>query len=86
MFEQLLDLSPGLKAFAALLFIVLTGRALNAKLRRQQGLLPLPPGPPGHWLFGNALPREKYVTLISLTAPSETNLKDEVNHSSLPHG
>lgn len=85
MFERLLDLSPGLKAFAALLVIVLTGRALNAKLRRQRGLQ-LPPGPPGHWLFGNALPREKYVTFISLAAASEANLKDEVYHSSLPHG
>ncbi|KIJ58501.1 hypothetical protein HYDPIDRAFT_116984, partial [Hydnomerulius pinastri MD-312] len=48
-----------MKALGALVALVLAGTAVRAKLRGRKRL-PLPPGPPGHWLFGNALPRAKY--------------------------
>lgn len=60
MFELLPDLAFQAKALAALVALVLAGSAVRAKLKSSRRL-PLPPGPPGHWLFGNALPRTKYV-------------------------
>ncbi|KAH0838681.1 cytochrome P450 [Lanmaoa asiatica] len=50
------DLPFQLKALATLAALALTVGALRAGLKRRRRL-PLPPGPPGHWLFGNALPR-----------------------------
>lgn len=42
-----------------LLFVVLavTVLAYISKRRKQSAGLPLPPGPPAHWLFGNELPK-----------------------------
>ena len=58
------ELTPGLafpaKVLTALLALVFAGNAVHARLRNKRRL-PLPPGPPGHWFFGNALPRAKYV-------------------------
>ncbi|KAH7922342.1 cytochrome P450 [Leucogyrophana mollusca] len=45
-----------LQSLGALVAVVVAGYALSVKLR-SRSRLPLPPGPPGHWLFGNALPR-----------------------------
>ncbi|KAH7884146.1 cytochrome P450 [Phlebopus sp. FC_14] len=60
MFEDLpLTLPDGIlhvRTLGALVAILLAGAAVRAKLKAR-GRLPLPPGPPGHWLFGNALPR-----------------------------
>lgn len=72
MFELLPDLAFQLKALAALVALVLAGSAVRAKLK-SRGRLPLPPGPPGHWLFGNALPKAKYVQLVSVS--SQSNLR-----------
>ncbi|KAG2338809.1 cytochrome P450 [Suillus weaverae] len=44
------------KALGALVALVLAGSFFRSKIR-SRSRLPLPPGPPGHWLFGNALPR-----------------------------
>lgn len=60
MLQVLSDLPFQAKALAALLALVLAGSAVRATLKRNRRL-PLPPGPPGHWLFGNAIPRAKYV-------------------------
>lgn len=38
--------------------------------------LPLPPGPPGHWLFGNQLPASGYVRSVP-TNPSDQVLVTE---------
>ncbi|KAF8551911.1 cytochrome P450 [Imleria badia] len=57
MFELLPELALQAKVLAALLALVLAGGAVRATLKRKRRL-PLPPGPPGHWLFGNAIPRE----------------------------
>jgi len=54
----MLDLTFQLKALGALIALFLAGKVLRAKIR-SSSRLPLPPGPPGHWLFGNALPRAK---------------------------
>lgn len=54
----MLDLTFQLKALGALVALFLAGKVLQAKIR-SRSRLPLPPGPPGHWLFGNALPRAK---------------------------
>ncbi|KAG1843662.1 cytochrome P450 [Suillus subluteus] len=43
------------KAVGAFVALVLAGNVLRTKLRSRSHL-PLPPGPPGHWLFGNLLP------------------------------
>ncbi|KAG6371545.1 cytochrome P450 [Boletus reticuloceps] len=56
MFQLLPDVAFQAKALAALLALVLAGSAVRAKLKGNPRL-PLPPGPPGHWLLGNALPR-----------------------------
>ncbi|KAI5994581.1 cytochrome P450 [Pisolithus orientalis] len=45
------------KAVGALIALAILGKAVRSQLRARRRL-PLPPGPPGHWLFGNALPRE----------------------------
>ncbi|KAI9572561.1 cytochrome P450 [Boletus coccyginus] len=50
------DLTFPVKALGALVALVLASSAVRAKLK-SRGRLPLPPGPPGHWLFGNAMPR-----------------------------
>jgi len=60
MFELMHDPTFPVKALAALVALVLAGSAVRAKLKSRRRL-PLPPGPPGHWLFGNAMPRAKYV-------------------------
>ncbi|KAG1824835.1 cytochrome P450 [Suillus subaureus] len=49
-------LSFGLKALAVLVALVLAANVLRAKIRLRPRL-PLPPGPPGHWLFRNPLPK-----------------------------
>lgn len=59
----MLDLTFELKALGALVALLLAGNVLRAKIR-SSSRLPLPPGPPGHWLFGNALPRTKYAHSI----------------------
>ncbi|KAG8220189.1 cytochrome P450 [Butyriboletus roseoflavus] len=56
MFELLFDLTFQVKALAALAAMLLACGAARAQLKSKRRL-PLPPGPPGHWLFGNALPR-----------------------------
>ncbi|KAH7912679.1 cytochrome P450 [Hygrophoropsis aurantiaca] len=45
-----------LQSVGALVAIVVAAYALSIK-RRSRSRLPLPPGPPGHWLFGTALPK-----------------------------
>ncbi|KAI6105130.1 cytochrome P450 [Pisolithus croceorrhizus] len=45
------------KAVGALIALAILGKAVRSQFRARRRL-PLPPGPPGHWLFGNALPRE----------------------------
>lgn len=67
MFELMPDLSFQVKAIAALVALLLAGNAVRAQLKHKRRL-PLPPGPPGHWLFGNAIPRAKCVHLIGLMA------------------
>ncbi|KAG1769952.1 cytochrome P450 [Suillus placidus] len=52
----MLYLSFELKALGALVALVLAGNVLRAKIR-SRSCLPLPPGPPGYWLFGNPLPK-----------------------------
>lgn len=56
------DLTPFLgfkvKALAALVALVLASSVVRATLKKKRRL-PLPPGPPGHWLFGTPLPRAK---------------------------
>ncbi|KAG9314755.1 cytochrome P450 [Chiua virens] len=54
---HMLDLALQTKAFAALAALIVAGSIIysQSKSRRR---LPLPPGPPAHWLFGNAIPRE----------------------------
>ncbi|KAG2150821.1 cytochrome P450 [Suillus clintonianus] len=51
----MLDLTFQLKTLGAFVALVLAGNVLRAKLR-SRSRLPLPPGPPGHWLFGNHIP------------------------------
>ncbi|KAG1727565.1 cytochrome P450 [Suillus paluster] len=50
------DLTFGFKVLGALVALALAGKVLHAKIR-SKSRLPLPPGPPGHWLFGTPLPR-----------------------------
>lgn len=52
----MIDLRFGFKALGALVALVLAGSFLRTKIR-SRSRLPLPPGPPGHWLFGNTLPK-----------------------------
>ncbi|KAG1814296.1 uncharacterized protein BJ212DRAFT_363058 [Suillus subaureus] len=52
----MIDLRFEFKALGALVALVLAGSFLRTKIR-SRSRLPLPPGPPGHWLFGNAIPR-----------------------------
>ncbi|KAG1854488.1 cytochrome P450 [Suillus subalutaceus] len=52
----MIDLTFEFKALGALVALVLAGSFLRNKIR-SRSRLPLPPGPPGHWLFGNAIPR-----------------------------
>ncbi|OAX34928.1 cytochrome P450, partial [Rhizopogon vinicolor AM-OR11-026] len=52
----MLSLAFELKALGALIALLLATKVVRAKIR-SKSRLPLPPGPPGHWLFGNALPR-----------------------------
>ncbi|KAG2119306.1 cytochrome P450 [Suillus clintonianus] len=52
----MLDFTYQLKAIGAFVTLVLAGNVLRAKLR-SRSRLPLPPGPPGHWLFGTPLPK-----------------------------
>lgn len=73
MFELTSELTFQLKALAAIAALVIAGSAVRATLRSKRRL-PLPPGPPGHWLFGNALPRVKYVQLVGSIAPTLTNV------------
>ncbi|KAG2053936.1 cytochrome P450 [Suillus hirtellus] len=54
----MLDLTFGFKALGALVALVMAGGLLRVKIR-SKSRLPLPPGPPGHWLLGNAFPKEK---------------------------
>ncbi|KAI9572560.1 cytochrome P450 [Boletus coccyginus] len=56
MFELMPDLTFPVKALGALVALVLTSSAVRAKLKSRRRL-PLPPGPPGHWLFGNTMPK-----------------------------
>lgn len=65
MFELMTDPAFQVKALAAFAALFLACGAARARLRSKRRL-PLPPGPPGHWLFGNALPRAKYVQLRRL--------------------
>ncbi|KAG2131583.1 cytochrome P450, partial [Suillus bovinus] len=51
------DLTFGFKALGALVALVIAGGILRNKIR-SKSRLPLPPGPPGHWLFGTAFPRQ----------------------------
>lgn len=46
-------------SLSKLLFVVLAVTVLAhiSKRRKQSSGLPLPPGPPAHWLFGNELPK-----------------------------
>ncbi|KAG1740361.1 cytochrome P450 [Suillus lakei] len=53
----MLDLTFKLKVLGALVALVLAGNVLRAKIRSRSPL-PLPPGPPGYWLFGSPLPRQ----------------------------
>lgn len=73
MLERISDLSFQAKAFAALVAIVLAGSAVRSRLKSTRRL-PLPPGPPGHWLFGNVIPRAKYEHLVSLIVPNQSNI------------
>ncbi|KAN0101001.1 Cytochrome P450 [Tylopilus felleus] len=57
MLELIPELAFRADTLAVLLAIVLAGSAIRASLSSRRRL-PLPPGPPGHWLFGNRLPRE----------------------------
>ncbi|KAG1723371.1 cytochrome P450 [Suillus paluster] len=50
------DLTFGFKALGALVAVILADKLLRAKIR-SKSRLPLPPGPPGNWLFGTPLPR-----------------------------
>ncbi|KAG1880926.1 cytochrome P450 [Suillus subluteus] len=52
----MLYLSSGLKALGALVALVLACNVLRATIR-SRSRLPLPPGPPGYWLFRNPLPK-----------------------------
>lgn len=52
----MIDLTFDFKALGALVALVLAGSFIRNKIR-SRSRLPLPPGPPGHWLFGNALPK-----------------------------
>jgi hypothetical protein len=54
----MVDWTFELKALGALVALLLAGKVIRAKIR-SRSRLPLPPGPPGHWLFGNALPRAR---------------------------
>jgi hypothetical protein len=57
----MLDLThPQIIAFIGLSLALLA--VIRAKLRPPPGL-PLPPGPPGHWLIGNTIPTILYVWL-----------------------
>jgi len=49
-------LSFRLKALGAVVALVLAGNILLTKIR-SRSRLPLPPGPPGYWLFRNPLPK-----------------------------
>lgn len=71
------DLTFQLKALAALVALVLAGSAVRASLKSKRRL-PLPPGPPGHWLFGNAIPRAKYVHLVGSITSSLSNIKKSI--------
>ncbi|OJA12012.1 hypothetical protein AZE42_08156 [Rhizopogon vesiculosus] len=54
----MLNLAFELKALGALITLLLAANVVRAKIR-SRSRLPLPPGPPGHWLFGNALSKDK---------------------------
>ncbi|KAG1769089.1 cytochrome P450 [Suillus placidus] len=54
--KRILYGSFGHKALGALDALVLAGNVLRAKIRSRPRL-PLPPGPPGYWLFCNPLPK-----------------------------
>lgn len=58
MLDALLHPSLQLKALTAVVLLAFLGNAVKAHLGARSRL-PLPPGPPRHWLFGNALPKEK---------------------------
>ncbi|KAI6137179.1 cytochrome P450 [Pisolithus sp. B1] len=55
--ELLREYSLQAKAVGALIALAILGKAVRSQFKARRRL-PLPPGPPGHWLFGNALPRE----------------------------
>ncbi|KIM51186.1 hypothetical protein SCLCIDRAFT_1169199 [Scleroderma citrinum Foug A] len=57
MLENLPDLTFQAKAVGALVVLAVLGSAVRSQIKARSRL-PLPPGPPGHWLFGNALPKE----------------------------
>lgn len=63
MLENLPDLSFQAKAAGALVVLAVLGNVVRSQIKARSRL-PLPPGPPGHWLFGNALPKEKYVVVL----------------------
>lgn len=73
MLELIPELAFRADTLAVLLAIVLAGSAIRASLSSRRRL-PLPPGPPGHWLFGNRLPREQYVQSVHLITPSIINI------------
>ncbi|KAG9314756.1 hypothetical protein JVU11DRAFT_5565 [Chiua virens] len=60
--SKMLDLAFQAKAFVALAALIFASSIVRSKLGGRRRL-PLPPGPPGHWLIGNAIPREKYATI-----------------------
>ncbi|KAG9310273.1 cytochrome P450 [Chiua virens] len=55
--SKMLDLAFQAKAFVALAALIFASSIVRSKLGGRRRL-PLPPGPPGHWLIGNAIPRE----------------------------
>jgi len=63
MLENLPDLAFQAKAAGAVVVLAVLASAVRAQIKARRRL-PLPPGPPGHWLFGNALPKEKYVWVL----------------------
>ena len=50
--------------------------------RRRKDRLPLPPGPPGHWLWGNEIPSKKYdLERLSYALLANSTLRTYLKHA-----
>ena len=63
MLENLFNFSFQARAIGALVALVILGHVVRSQIKARSRL-PLPPGPPGHWLFGNSLPKERHVQVL----------------------